>query len=214
MDFEGRGKFKVGDVVTPISSELDYTMGKEYTIVRVETSDGPIFIDDAGKEWNTWGNHWKLVRSAHHIAPGDTVRLASGEPFTSGLHTATVDNVTADGIVLLTTGGWLAGELVEKVEFKVGDRFNYTRCTDDWQGLTVESVSVDSDGVMYFATCPKMGFGGFRAANMEHLPELPAEPAATTDHNTVTLTLELDTTSFQASLADQFQRIADALRAA
>lgn len=107
------GKYEVGDWVVNSRDDPTTTAGKPYWVFGLGKFGVPLIKDDLGNNWWAVGDQW----SAHPgISPGDTVRLVSGEPFTNGEYTATVDNVTADGIVLLTTGGWLAGALVEGVE--------------------------------------------------------------------------------------------------
>lgn len=142
-------KFKVGDRVR---DEESFATTIEGVVTKVERHICSDFLWLEGqKNPNTYDGSYDVsgfsLISSPHVSPGDTVRLVSGGPFTSGLHTATVDNVTSDGVVLLTTGGWLTGDLVEKAEaltveataepapaFKVGDKVRIVRKVEKEDG--------------------------------------------------------------------------------
>lgn len=202
---------RVGDLVRCLETECDVTKGHIYVVNEVDARDNSVCVkDDADDNWWLFDGLFEPLAA---FASGDTVRLKSGEPFTDGNYTAEVDSTKGD-IVLLKIGSWLPVDTVEKVEakpqrFKVGDRFDYT-CRDSWQGMTVEEIKVNSDGdATYFATDPDLGRGGFTESMM-----IPAAEPKPSDPEPLILTLSVDTRSLQADLADQFQRIADALRAA
>ncbi|UOK71679.1 hypothetical protein [Ancylobacter polymorphus] len=269
---------KVGDKVRFWDDEdtwVDMTNGKNYEVTHVFENSYSIH-DDVGDTRNI-SKSWDEFSIAS-LSANDTVRLKSGETFTTGSYTAEVDSVTDDKVIL-RHGSWLPLDAVEKVEhrFKVGD---YVRVTDNstpggfFKPVTPGTVakiarSASGDGWMlegsgiYFYTDnqlepaepPKFkvgdgvrvqegddvwestivgfdgtyfiveksdgwpdsdyGSGRFWYVNDESLTLLPSgAPSQPSPREPLVVTLSLDASSFSRDLADQFQRIAEALRAA
>jgi len=104
-------KFKVGDLVRRINHDhRTFKKGDEGVITYVDPENGGLSFN--GGDYTYSAYNFVLAYSVH---PNDTVRLKSGEPFTTGRYTADVDSVR-DDIVLLKHGSWLPVDAVEKVD--------------------------------------------------------------------------------------------------
>lgn len=216
MNYQGNIRAKVGEVITPIDSALGYTEGNNYVVRRVACDGEPYFIDDDGKEWGAWGNEWALVPTLY---PNDTVRLKSSEPFTTGNYTACVDSVR-DDIVLLKHGSWLPLDAVEKVEgltVEVGK--TYVAANGELVTI-VDALAVDGfirkvgDGFVWNTNGACRHARDGDASPWRLVREAPAAGPGDATSTDLIVTLSVDTSSLTNYLADQFQRIADALRAA
>ena len=118
---------KVGDFIKLADGArwFDTTPGKAYRVDSIdEISREFTFVDDVGDEREPYLETEDFVLAAS-FSPNDTVRLKSGEPFTTGSYTAEVDSVRSD-IVLLKHGSWLAVDAVEKVEAWLPDGDGWT----------------------------------------------------------------------------------------
>lgn len=214
MEFLYRGQFKVGDVITPESSTTWYNEGEHYTVTRLNRDGVPFFLRKNGEEWDAWGNGWALVKRP--LSPNDTVRLKSGEPFTTGAYTALVDSAK-DDIVLLKHGSWLPLDAVEKVEagadkpthrFKVGDRVVNTKVPEAGVGV-VESLK-DDPGC--YAVHYRDTWYGHCHDGDDTLEPAPSEDKPSTLENLV-VTLSLDLAEYEAQLAEAARMTNDAMRA-
>lgn len=275
-------KFKVGDRVRRTGEDWHKLKRGDVATVT-DSSGGGIYVD--GGDYCYDEDLFDLVPSFH---PNNTVRLKSGEPFTTGSYTALVDSVTEDKVIL-KHGSWLPVEAVEKVEawlpegdgwieysgggtnpvpgaevewlldwerrkrefthatrqsdllawseaivayrivepapvpaaepaaqtkpkFKVGDRVRYTGADPDVHDTSrvgATGLVTDVRGKDVIDVTWDDGHPYPRGPLLRNLELI--EPAAT---SVVNLTISVDTSPLQADLADQFQRIADALRAA
>lgn len=212
-------KAKRGDMVRCLVTEMDVTYGRIY-VVEVASEKGAVLVeDDVGDKWWLDPGEYELAIA---ISPNDTVRLKSGEPFTTGSYTALVDSVTEDKVIL-KHGSWLPVDAVEKVEaltVEVGKTYEAANgervsISEKLGGGLIREYGDrfvwERDGSCRYAA-------GCMTGPWRLLREVPAaEPAAETkpsDLEPLVLTISVDTSSLQADLADQFQRIADALRAA
>lgn len=288
-------KVKRGDRVRCLVSELDVTESCVYAVKDINDIGTITVEDDAGDDWFLSYFEYELVSS---ISPNDTVRLKSGEPFTTGDYTAEVDSVTDDKVIL-KHGSWLPVDAVEKVEalklkvgktyeaangevvkitselakgyirefgdsfiweqdgkcrcagysdtgpwrllreaptaepaaetatapettdkpkFKVGDRVSFREVsTNPKKRLTGWLVEVRDGKVVTCGRDDDDGWSDCRIGQRTywHVSDsFDIRLAATPTTSVVNLTLSVDTSSISRDLADQFQRIADALRAA
>lgn len=124
-------KVKVGERVRATTDWMHVRAGGIYEVVEVCHDGGErygVYVTGAGLSCEHYltNEEWEPISS---LSPNDTVRLKSGETFTTGSYTAEVDSVTDDKVIL-KHGSWLPLDAVEKVEhrFKVGD---YVRVTDN-----------------------------------------------------------------------------------
>lgn len=204
---------KVGDKVRCLVTECDVVSGGIYSVVLVDSdTDGYAVrvIDRVGDRYWLEHGEWEPITS---LSANDTVRLKSGETFTTGSYTAEVDWVRED-IVLLKHGSWVQLDAVEKVEhrFKVGDRVRYTGADpvvhDTLRiGATGRITNIGTPDAADVAWDDGINWPrGPLLSNLEIISPSPREP--------LVVTLSIDASSFSRDLADQFQRIADALRAA
>lgn len=207
-------KFKVGDLIRSLENDIDISVGDVFTIDEVD-DDSVFFIDRAGEYRCRSIVDYELSHAS--FSPNDTVRMKSGEPFTTGSYTAEVDSTKGD-IVLLKHGSWLPVEAVEKVEakpqrYKVGDRFDYTN-GEPWLGLTVEDVTINSLGdATYHATNKHGDRGGFSESMMVPAAEPAAETEAESDFDPAAQPAAVTLSIAGVSVEGSPEAIADLLRA-
>lgn len=218
-------KVKVGDVVRPVKDMHDVSSEKTYVVREVQYNDVVWVDDDKNETYPLWLREYRIV---YTISPNDTVRLKAGAPFTTGAYTAEVDSARGD-IVLLKHGSWLPVDAVEKVEVKeqpqrvkIGDKVRVVRPgvfrEDTKAGDIGTVIDVSCDGSKNMSVIISLQHRRDGAITQwcgpESIEVIDPAASAASDLEPLVLSLSVDASSLSRDLADQFQRIADALRAA